>query len=132
MLIQVDGDEDLLHRAVFNLALNAIQAAPPEREVRVEVARGSFEPLPVGLSFDGDAVALRVTRLRPGIPAEIRDRMFDPFFTTKPNGSGLGLAVVHRAIDAHRGLVFVDSGAARHAIHRRFCRRSQPLARSAS
>ena len=37
--------------------------------------------------------------------------MFDPFFTTKPNGSGLGLAVVHRAIEAHRGLVFVDSGA---------------------
>ena len=35
--------------------------------------------------------------------------MFDPFFTTKPNGSGLGLAVVHRAIEAHRGLVFVDS-----------------------
>ena len=37
--------------------------------------------------------------------------MFDPFFTTKPNGIGLGLAVVHRAIEAHRGLVFVDSGA---------------------
>ena len=45
-----------------------------------------------------------------GIPAEIRDRLFDPFFTTKPGGSGLGLAVVHRAIEAHRGLVFVDSG----------------------
>ena len=46
-----------------------------------------------------------------GIPPEIRDRMFDPFFTTKANGSGLGLAVVHRSIDAHRGLVFVDSNA---------------------
>ena len=48
-----------------------------------------------------------------GFRAEIRDRMFDPFFTTKSNGSGLGLAVVHRAIEAHRGLVFVDSGCAR-------------------
>ena len=55
----------------------------------------------------------------PGIPPEIRDRMFDPFFTTKPNGSGLGLAVVHRAIEAHRGLVFVDSSTRRHALHRR-------------
>jgi signal transduction histidine kinase len=36
--------------------------------------------------------------------------MFDPFFTTKSNGTGLGLAVVHRAIEAHRGLVLVDSG----------------------
>jgi two-component system sensor histidine kinase PilS (NtrC family) len=35
--------------------------------------------------------------------------MFDPFVTTKPGGSGLGLAVVHRAIEAHRGVVFVDS-----------------------
>jgi signal transduction histidine kinase len=36
--------------------------------------------------------------------------MFDPFVTTKPGGTGLGLPIVHRAIEAHRGLVFVDSG----------------------
>ncbi|HTE43685.1 MAG TPA: ATP-binding protein [Gemmatimonadaceae bacterium] len=107
--VHVEGDEDLLHRAVFNLALNAVQAAEPGTEVRVEVARSSFEPLPNGLSFEGDAVALRVSDSGPGIAPEIRDRMFDPFFTTKANGSGLGLAVVHRAIEAHRGLVFVDS-----------------------
>ena len=108
--IQIEGDEDLLHRAMFNLALNAVQASPPDSEVSIEVARGSFEPLPNGMSFDSDAVAFRITDSGPGIPAEIRDRMFDPFFTTKANGSGLGLAVVHRAIEAHRGLVFVDSG----------------------
>jgi two-component system sensor histidine kinase PilS (NtrC family) len=108
--VNVDGDEDLLHRAVFNLALNAVQASPPESEVRIEVSGGSFDPLPNGVSFDGGAVALRVSDSGPGIPTEIRDRLFDPFFTTKANGSGLGLAVVHRAIEAHRGLVFVDSG----------------------
>ncbi len=108
--LQIDGDEDLLHRAVFNLALNAVQASPPRSEVRIEVARGSFESLSIGLPFDGEAVSLRVSDSGPGIPPEIRDRMFDPFFTTKANGSGLGLAVVHRAIEAHRGLVFVDSG----------------------
>jgi two-component system sensor histidine kinase PilS (NtrC family) len=79
--------------------------------VRIEVARGSLESLSVGLPFDGEAVSLRVSDSGPGIPPEIREKMFDPFFTTKPNGSGLGLAVVHRAIDAHRGLVFVDSNA---------------------
>jgi PAS domain S-box-containing protein len=109
-VVQLEGDEDLLHRAVFNLALNAIQASPPRSEVLIEVARGSFDPLPVGVSFHGDAVSLRVTDSGAGIPNEVRDRVFDPFFTTKANGSGLGLAVVHRAIEAHRGLVFVDSG----------------------
>src|SRR4029077_8955767 len=81
----IDGDEDLLHRAVFNLALNAVQASPPESEVRIEVACGSLDPLPVGAAFDDDAVSLRVSDAGPGIPPEIRDRMFDPFFTTKPN-----------------------------------------------
>ncbi|MGH7689673.1 MAG: ATP-binding protein, partial [Gemmatimonadaceae bacterium] len=60
---------------------------------------------------DGGSVSLRVSDDGAGIPLEIRDRLFDPFFTTKPGGSGLGLAVVHRAIEAHRGMVFVDSGA---------------------
>jgi two-component system sensor histidine kinase PilS (NtrC family) len=55
---------------------------------------------------------LTVSDVGAGIPVEIRDRLFDPFFTTKPGGSGLGLAVVHRAIEAHRGLVFVDSSPA--------------------
>ena len=104
----VEGDDDLLHRAVFNLALNALQASPPSGEVRIEVTPGSFEPLPVGAAFDEGTVAVRVTDEGSGIPAEIRDRLFDPFFTTKPGGSGLGLAVVQRAIEAHRGLVFVD------------------------
>jgi two-component system sensor histidine kinase PilS (NtrC family) len=107
--VMLDGDEDLLHRAIFNLALNALQAAPPDSEVRIEVAPGRMDAIPVGLPFDEEAVSLRVTDAGPGIPAEVRDRMFDPFFTTKANGTGLGLAVVHRAIEAHRGVVLVDS-----------------------
>jgi signal transduction histidine kinase len=43
-----------------------------------------------------------------GITADVRSRIFDPFFTTKPKGSGLGLAVVHRAVEAHAGATFVD------------------------
>jgi len=108
--VEIEGDADLLHRAVFNLLLNAVQASPTTSDVRIEVARGCFDPLPAGIAFEGDAVSLRVIDAGPGIPAGIRDRMFDPFFTTKTNGSGLGLAVVHRAIEAHRGLVFVDGG----------------------
>jgi len=105
----VDGDEDLLHRAVFNLLLNAIQASPEGGEVKLTV--GPALPEHLGSTrFDYGGVMLCVTDSGSGIPVEIRDRLFDPFFTTKPGGSGLGLPVVHRAIDAHRGLVFVDSG----------------------
>jgi two-component system sensor histidine kinase PilS (NtrC family) len=105
----VVGDDDLLHRAVLNLLLNAIQASPDDGEVRVEVATATPEQMG-GAHFEHGAVALCVSDAGPGIPFEIRDRLFDPFFTTKPGGSGLGLAVVHRAIEAHRGLVFLDSG----------------------
>jgi len=107
--LMVDGDDDLLHRAVFNLVLNAVQASPNGGVVHIDVTPGSFDPLPVGVAFDSGTVALRVRDAGQGIPVEIRDRLFDPFFTTKPGGSGLGLAVVQRAIEAHRGLVFVDS-----------------------
>ena len=106
----IDGDEDLLHRAVFNLVLNAVQASPPDGEIVVEVLDAGAEQIGSG-AFPNGAAAVTITDSGEGIPPDIRDRLFDPFFTTKPNGSGLGLAVVHRAIDAHRGLVLLDSSA---------------------
>ena len=107
----VEGDDDLLHRAVFNLLLNAMQASPTGSEVKLVVRGARPDQLDVGSTFAHGGVALSVTDTGPGIPAEIRDRLFDPFFTTRVGGSGLGLAVVQRAIDAHRGLVFLDTGA---------------------
>jgi len=108
--IVVEGDEDLLHRAAFNLALNAVQAAPAGGEVQLEVLAVPTENLPSGVTYDHGAVALRVSDNGPGIAPHVRDRLFDPFITTKPGGSGLGLPVVHRAIEAHRGCVLVDTG----------------------
>jgi two-component system sensor histidine kinase PilS (NtrC family) len=105
----IEGDDDLLHRAVFNLVLNAIQASPPDGEITVEVLQAGPEQVGTSTAFANGAAAISVSDAGEGIPAGIRDRLFDPFFTTKANGSGLGLAVVHRAIDAHRGLVLLDS-----------------------
>jgi two-component system sensor histidine kinase PilS (NtrC family) len=108
--LTVEGDEDLLHRAIFNLTLNAVQASPPGGEVSLEAApMTTEEQAGLGAPFDAGGVTVRVSDHGPGIPPDIRDRLFDPFFTTKQGGSGLGLAVVHRAIEAHRGLVFFDS-----------------------
>ena len=107
--VMVEGDDDLLHRAAFNLVLNAVQATPEGGRVHIEVLADASEPLPVAAAADGGIVALRVTDTGPGIAPEIRDRLFDPFFTTKAGGSGLGLAVVQRAVEAHRGFVLWDA-----------------------
>ena len=106
----VEGDDDLLHRALFNLLLNAIQVSPSGGEVRLEVTEARPDQLDFGPTFPDGGIAVSVIDEGGGVAPEIRDRLFDPFFTTKPGGSGLGLAVVHRAIEAHRGLVFLDSG----------------------
>lgn len=105
----IEADEDLLHRAIFNLALNAVQAAPTNGRVDVDIVPLPADEVPAGAGFDHGAVALRVTDDGPGIAPELRSRMFEPFVTTKDGGSGLGLPVVHRAVEAHRGLVLVDS-----------------------
>jgi len=105
----VDGDDDVLHRAVFNLVLNAVQLSPPGGEVRVNVRSLRGDEAPPGVRLPGGGVSIRIADEGPGIPAEDREKMFDPFFTTRPGGSGLGLAVVHRAVESHSGCVFVDS-----------------------
>ena len=53
-------------------------------------------------------VRLVVSDSGPGVDPGTAHRIFDPFFTTKESGSGLGLAVVHRAVEAHQGVIFVE------------------------
>jgi two-component system, NtrC family, sensor histidine kinase PilS len=105
----IDGDADLLHRALFNLVLNAAQALGEGGTVRVSITAATPDIVPGGVLPEAGAVCLVIEDNGPGMPADVRDRIFTPFFTTKPRGSGLGLPVVHRAIEAHRGVVLVDS-----------------------
>jgi two-component system sensor histidine kinase PilS (NtrC family) len=107
----VQGDEDLLHRAVFNLVLNAVQAVGPDGHVFIEVDRfrPSGEHGAASAMITGELLTVSVTDDGPGIPPELKDRLFEPFVTGKAGGTGLGLPVVHRAVEAHRGVVLVDS-----------------------
>jgi two-component system sensor histidine kinase PilS (NtrC family) len=105
----VEGDEDLLHRALFNLLLNAAQILAPvgggnvtvsaicESDSAPAMGRGQLPMIRITVTDDG-----------PGVPYELRERLFDPFVTGRAGGSGLGLSVVHRAVEAHNGVVYVD------------------------
>jgi two-component system, NtrC family, sensor histidine kinase PilS len=108
----MEGDEDLLHRVVSNLVLNAVQAAGPGARVAVRTGRFASQELPDGAGID-NPVSLRVTDNGPGIPESVRARLFEPFVTGRTGGTGLGLAIVQRAVEAHRGLVLVDTTAGR-------------------
>jgi len=104
----LDADEDLLHRIMVNLILNAVQAGKGAGDIRVTVGPARPGDLPAGAGIDSP-VRLEVRDNGPGIPEELRERLFQPFVTGRPGGTGLGLAIVQRAVEAHRGLVLVDS-----------------------
>ncbi len=106
--VEIEGDEDLLHRVVFNLVLNAIQAAGDKAHVTVTVRRAKRADIPGGVSIEKPAL-VKVVDNGPGIPGDLLNRLFEPFVTGRVGGSGLGLAIVQRAVDAHQGLVFAES-----------------------
>ncbi len=101
-------DAGLIRQALLNVALNAVQAMP----------KGGT--LSVHARLSGEAAVVELADTGPGIPEEVRHRIFEPFFTTKATGTGLGLAVVKRILEDHRGRVEVrgrDSGGTVFALH---------------
>jgi two-component system sensor histidine kinase PilS (NtrC family) len=97
----VECDADQVRQVFWNLLANAAQALR-ESQVGTRI-RVSCGPEP-----DGGAAAA-VEDDGPGIGAEDLGRIFTPFFTTKASGTGLGLAVVQRIVDAHGGAIAVES-----------------------
>ena len=97
-------DALLLHRALNNLFLNALQAMPQGGLLRVELSRD--EPS----AQEGPPHArITISDTGAGIPPEVMRRLFEPFFTTKALGAGLGLAIVRGIVEAHHGKVDVRS-----------------------
>ena len=104
----LDADEDLMHRTMVNLVLNAAQAARGPVAIGVSIKAVAESELPPGSGMER-GVRLVIRDNGPGIPDEIREHLFEPFVSARPGGSGLGLAIVQRAVEAHGGLVLVES-----------------------
>ncbi len=105
--VEMEGDEDLLHRVVFNLVLNAVQMAPAG-PVTVEVGAADQSAVPPGVTIESPRL-LRVRDHGPGIAPDLLPRLFEPFVTGRVGGTGLGLPIVQRAVQAHRGVILCDS-----------------------
>jgi len=104
------GDPDLVHRTLTNLMLNAVQVSDPESTVTVRILADALSPefAPGGIGA-WMPVRIRVIDDGPGIAPEDIGRIFDPFYTRRRGGSGMGLAIAHRAIQAHGGALLVSS-----------------------
>jgi signal transduction histidine kinase len=108
--VQMDDDPELntvwvdpsLFRLVFdNLVENACQAMKTGGTVLIVVHRGQLRGEP--------AVRVEISDSGQGMEQGVRERALDPFFTTRPSGTGLGLPIVHRIVEAHGGEIQLDS-----------------------
>ena len=91
------ADPDLLHRALSNLVLNAIDAMPDGGTLTVRTSRKNSH------------VCLEVADTGSGLTREECERLFTPYYTTKQHGTGLGLAIVQAVVSDHHGRINVSS-----------------------
>jgi two-component system nitrogen regulation sensor histidine kinase NtrY len=99
LLVSVDAE--LMHRAISNLVLNAMDAMPDGGRLTIgATSRGNS---------NGTHVRATISDTGHGMTAEECERLFTPYYTTKEQGTGLGLAIVQSVIADHHGTIAVES-----------------------
>ena len=93
----IEADPELLHRALSNLVLNAMDAMPDGGELVLSSA------------FHEGKGEIRVADTGQGLTPEECERLFTPYYTTKQYGTGLGLAIVQSVVADHNGAIKVES-----------------------
>lgn len=103
----IRGDPEKVRRVFENLISNAIDALSAEavERPRIEILGGE--------NLAGSEVWIRVLDNGPGIAAEDRERIWSPFHTTKEAGTGLGLALTRKTVEAHGGRIDLEASSAR-------------------
>ncbi len=94
--LRIRVDPVSIQMALVDLGANSINALPGQGSVTLSCDRTT------------ESVCIRVADNGPGVPDSIAPEIFDPFFTTRAQGSGLGLANVRKAIEAHGGTVELE------------------------
>jgi signal transduction histidine kinase len=93
----IQADASLLHRAIENLVLNAMDAMPSGGTLTIRTSRRE------------QAVRIEVSDSGAGLTPEECERLFTPYYTTKQHGTGLGLAIVQSVVSDHGGTIIVES-----------------------
>ena len=102
-LPEIPLDENLAERAFINLFQNAYEAmGDAGGTLRVSLAHAHLG----GRS----GIEVRIEDSGSGVSAEMREQIFNPFVTTKKTGVGLGLSIVSKIVDEHRGALHLESG----------------------
>ena len=130
-LPEIQADRQLCEQVFVNLITNALQA--------MEEQPGSLNGTPDGtlngmlrlsiapeVSNGGPGVCVTVEDSGPGVPPELREQIFNPFFTSKKDGVGLGLSIVAKIVDDHRGTIRLDSDTTKGARFRVFFPQATP------
>ena len=100
------ADEHLCESVFVNLIQNAYQAMESAPDGREEVLRVSIVP---GSENGRAGVGVVIEDTGPGVPPDAREQIFNPFFTSKKDGVGLGLAIVAKIVDDHRGSIHLEN-----------------------
>lgn len=100
--LKIDAEE--MKQAVRNLISNACEAMQGQGTVTL------------GTRVGKKVVCIYVADEGPGVPDALKEKIFSPFFTTKARGTGLGLAVVRKAVGRHKGKMFIHNRATGGAV----------------
>jgi two-component system sensor histidine kinase HydH len=112
-LAPVVVDAGLCEQVFLNLVMNAYEAMNDQGgKLRVAIRCAN--------SSGHKGVEIEIEDSGPGIPGELREQIFNPFFTTKSSGVGLGLSIVSKIVDDHRGWIRVESEPGKGASFRVF------------
>ena len=110
----INGDQHQLTQLFTNLLINAYEAMNGRGNVRFAARAVHVED-----GMDGrEAVLVELADEGPGMPQDVAERVFNPFFTTKPQGSGLGLSIVRKIVDAHDGSIDLETAPGRGTVIR--------------
>jgi len=116
-LPDVQVDAQFCERIFVNLILNAFQAMSDHAAGAEPILRMAIGPE----TWSGKSgVVVSIEDTGPGVPAELREHIFNPFFTSKKDGVGLGLSIVAKIVDDHRGWIRLEGVPGRGARFRVF------------